>query len=263
MKLTSPRIIRLLLVLLCLVAVIPAFTACAGDVDMGNNVELSRRFMDHVLADDYDAAYAMVRDTVQDADFRPYWQDIRAAMEGASSYEMEMTAQSVKTRRKLSTRTTEFCVTTDTDRTIYLKTVTRDDYTGIAGIQFTDVTELLESSDGYLPTARIVLYILSGLFILLVIWAFIDCLRRKMKYKLVWALVILFSIGLAVSLGNTPNLSFDMGLFFELSTINAVLSRNAVVAVLNIPLGAILYLCLRKRFTAEASEPDGGSAKTV
>ncbi len=248
---------------LCMVSVLLCLSACTTDADVGNNTELSRQFMDHVLADDYDSAYAMVQDTVQDADFRPYWQDIRTAMEGAGSYEMELTAQSVKTSRKLTTRATEFCITTDTGRTVYLKTVTRDDYAGIAGIQFTDVTELLESSEGYLPTVRIILYILSGLFILLVIWAFVDCLRRKMKYKLVWALVILFSIGLAVSFGNTPNLSFDMGLFFELSTIKPVFAHNAVVAVLNIPLGAILYLCLRKKFTAEAPKSAGGSADAV
>jgi hypothetical protein len=227
-----------------------SLTACRSEGDVGDNMELSEQFMAHVMENDYDAAFAMVKATVSDEDFRTYWEGIRAAVDGSKTYEMESIGRTVTTARGITTRVTEFEIKTDTGRTIYLKTVTRTDYEGIAGIQFIDVTETVESSASYLPTVTVILYILSGISICFVALTFVDCLRRKMKYKVVWLLIILFSMGMAVSWGGNAGVSFSMGLFFEPSTIGAVLSRNAVVMVLNIPVGAFSYLCLRKKLFA-------------
>lgn len=241
------RLPALTLVLLLLLF---SLTACQADGDVGDNIELSEQFMAHVMADDYDAAFAMVKATVSDEDFRTYWEGIQAAIEGTETYEMESIGRTVTTSRDITTRVTEFEITTDTGRTVYLKTVTRTDYEGIAGIQFIDVTDTVESSAAYLPTVTVILYILSGISICFVALMFVDCLRRKMKYKVVWVLIILFSMSMAISWGGNAGVSFSMGLSFVPFTIGAVLSRNAVVMVLNIPVGAISYLCLRKKFFA-------------
>ena len=86
---------------------------------------------------------------------------------------------------------------------------------------------------------------------------FVDCLRRKMKYKVVWAILIFFGLCFTFTVGETSNFSFNVGLFFQTSSIEADPGLLAVVTKLVIPVGAILYLCLRKKFTVEPPKPDG------
>jgi hypothetical protein len=57
--------------------------------------------------------------------------------------------------------------------------------------------------------------------------------------------------------GETFSFSFKIGLFVEMSTVRVDPGLVAVVTKLVIPVGAILYLCLRKKFTVELSKPEG------
>ena len=104
---------------------------------------------------------------------------------------------------------------------------------------------------------RIVLWVFSGLAIAFTVWMLVDCLRRKMKYKVLWAIIIFFGIAFTVTVGETSNLSFNMGLFFQTSSIDADPALVSVVTKLVIPVGAILYLCLRKKFTINPNTPAG------
>ena len=69
------RALPLLMIALVLLA---ALISCTPDMDVGNNTELADQFMDHVVADDYDSAYSLVKATVPDTDFRDYWETIRS-----------------------------------------------------------------------------------------------------------------------------------------------------------------------------------------
>lgn len=248
--------IRLALLALCLLTVL-ALVACTADTDIGNNTELSHQFMKHVMADDYDAAYDMVKATVTDADFRAYWETIQTAVEGAETYELEQIGWNINTTNGLTTRTTAYQVYTDTDRIILLRTVTREDIAGIAGIHFSDITDFINATNTYIPTVRIVLWVISGLAIAFTVWMFVDCLRRKMKYKVLWAILIFFGIAFTVTVGETSDLSFNIGLFLQTSSIVADPGLVSVVTTLVVPVGGILYLCLRKKFTIDPKEPVG------
>ena len=87
MKLTPTRL-RTVVVMLCMLMLF-SLVSCTDGVDTGENDRLSQTFMGYVLADDYDAAYDLVKATVTDADFRAYWENIQTAAEGAESYGME------------------------------------------------------------------------------------------------------------------------------------------------------------------------------
>ena len=102
---TKKRVTRLALLALCLLTLLSLF-ACTADMDIGDNTELSHTFMKHVMADDYDAAYSMVKATVADPDFRAYWTGIQTAVEGAETYELEQIGWNINTSGGLTTRTT-------------------------------------------------------------------------------------------------------------------------------------------------------------
>lgn len=248
------RALPLLMIALVLLA---SLISCTPDMDVGNNTELADQFMDHVIADDYNAAYGMVKATVTDPDFRAYWATVQTVADGAETYEMKQIGWNLNRSNGVTTRTTAYQAELDNGRTVLLRVVTQDGIEGIAGIHFSDITDFLASTEAFVPTVRIILWVVSALAMAFTVWMFVDCLRRKMKYKLVWAILIFFGLCFTFTVGETANFSFNVGLFFQTSSIEADPGLLAVVTKLVIPVGAILYLCLRKKFTVEPSKPEG------
>ena len=255
---TTQRLIRraLPLVLTALV-LLSTLISCTPEVDYGGSIELSDQFMDHVIADDYDAAYGMVKATVTDPDFRDYWNTIRLVAEGAETYTKLPVQRNATRSGGVTTITTAYQVNLDNGRIVLLRVVTQDGIEGIAGIHFSDITEFIHTTDTYVPVLQAIVMVFSLLCMAFTVWMFVDCLRRKMKYKVVWAILTVFGIALNLTVGETFSFSFHIGLFVQMSTVQADPGLVAVVSKLVIPVGAILYLCLRKKFTVEPSKPEG------
>lgn len=250
LRLTLPLVLTALILLVTLIS-------CTPDMDVGNNTELADQFMDHVIADDYDAAYGMVKATVTDPDFRAYWATVQTVADGAETYEMKQIGWNLNRSNGVTTRTTAYQAELDNGRTVLLRVVTQDGIEGIAGIHFSDITDFLASTEAFVPTVRVILWVVSALAMAFTVWMLVDCLRRKMKYKVVWAILIFFCLCFTFTVGETSNFSFNVGLFFQTSSIEADPGLLAVVTKLVIPVGAILYLCLRKKFMVEPSKPEG------
>ena len=247
------RALPLLMIALVLLATL---ISCTPDMDVGNNTELADQFMDHVIADDYAAAYGMVKATVTDSDFRAYWTTVQTVADGAEAYEMKQIGWNLNRSNGVTTRTTAYQAELDNGRTVLLRVVTQDGIEGIAGIHFSDITDFLASTEAFVPTVRVILWVVSALAMAFTVWMLVDCLRRKMKYKVVWAILIFFCLCFTFTVGETSNFSFNVGLFFQTSSIEADPGLLAVVTKLVIPVGAILYLCLRKKFTIDPKQPD-------
>ena len=250
LRLTLPLVLTALILLVTL-------TSCTPEVDYGDIIKLSDQFMDHVIADDYDSAYGMVKATVTDPDFRDYWETIRSVAEGAETYTKLPINWNATRSGGVTTITTAYQVNLDNGRIVLLRVVTQDGIEGIAGIHFSDITEFILTTDTYVPVLQAIVLVFSLLCMAFTIWMFVDCLRRKMKYKHVWALLTVFGIALNLTVGETFSFSFNIGLFVQMSTVQADPGLVAVVTKLVIPVGAILYLCLRKKFTVEPSKPEG------
>ena len=248
------RALPLLMIALVLLA---ALISCTPDMDVGNNTELADQFMDHVIANDYAAAYGMVKATVSDPDFRAYWATVQTVADGAETYEMKQIGWNLNRSNGVTTRTTAYQAELDNGRTVLLRVVTQDGIEGIAGIHFSDITDFLASTEAFVPTVRVILWVVSALAMAFTVWMLVDCLRRKMKYKVVWAILIFFGLCFTFTVGETSNFSFNVGLFFQTSSIEADPGLLAVVTKLVIPVGAILYLCLRKKFTVDPKHPEG------
>ena len=259
MKSTRIRIILLTLCALTLLTLV----SCAADMDVGDNTVLAEQFLDHLMHDDYAAAYDMVKGSVSDTDFRAYWATIRTAVADAETYEMEQIGWNVNQSGGLTTRTTAYQVYPDNGRTILLRIVTRDDIECIAGVHFSDVTDFLKHTETFVPTVSIILLVVSGLALAFTVWMFVDCLRRKMKYKVLWAILIFGAIAVTVTSGETSGLQFHIGLALQTSSMVADPGLLAVVTKVAVPVGAILYCCLRKRFTVVPNAPAEESAEPV
>lgn len=248
---------RALPLLLAALILLASLTSCTPEVDYGNSIKLSDQFMDHVIADDYDSAYRLVKATVTDPDFRDYWETIRSVAEGAETYTKLPVQRNATRSGGVTTITTAYQVNLDNGRIVLLRVVIQDGIEGIAGIHFSDITEFIHTTDTYVPVLQAIVLVFSLLCMAFTIWMFVDCLRRKMKYKVVWAILTVFGIALNLTVGETFSFSFHIGLFVQMSTVQVDPGLVAVVTKLVIPVGAILYLCLRKKFTMDPSKSEG------
>ena len=256
---------KIVTILLCLLLLALTLSACDPDTSrLEAGSALALEFMEYVMANDYDSAYAMVKETVTDEDFRAYWTDIQAVTEGATTYEITLADWDTDTFNGVTDSTVSERVTLDNGRIVLLRVMTRDGIEGIAGIRFSDVTDFLQKFEPVVPKISIALQILHFVFLGFTLWMFVDCLRRKLKYKLVWLILILVTVCLTITVGETSDLAFQVSFWFGrgmMSTVDIELGLIAVVTKLVIPVGALLYLCLRKYFivekpTAEAETPD-------
>ncbi len=81
-----------------------------------------------------------------------------------------------------------------------------------------------------------------------VLWAFADCCRRKIRMKPLWLLLIaLAALVFHVTLsGGMINFRFNVGIYLAVSSLLRYGDGSHQLQLV-IPLGAILYVCLRKR----------------
>ncbi len=247
------RWLRIGLFVFCLVTAL-ILVSCA-DMDLSNNDELTEEFMTHVMNDDADAAYEMAKNTVSRAEFLTFWAQLQTVVAGAEDYDIEQTGWNVNTSDGVTTYTTAYQIEFDNDRTVQLQMVTCDDIEGIAGVHFTDVTDFEEKAERTLPVIRVVMGLVSLAALAFTVWMFVDCLRRKLKYKALWAILVFVGVAWTVTVGEEFGLRFMVGLMLQTSSITADVSRMAYVVKLVVPVGAIIYLCLRKRFTVLPEEP--------
>ena len=166
------------LILLCLLT-LAGLVSCsfpARDVD-----GLSERFLECVLADDYESAYRMVQSTVGNEEFSAYWQEIRLVAEGAEQYEIEKRSLDTGTADGALYATATYLIHFDNGRIATLRITARSDYPDIAGIHFSDATDFLERTQTTVSVLDKVLLGARILSILFAAWMFVECLRSRIR----------------------------------------------------------------------------------
>ena len=237
-------------ILLCLLMLF-SMSSCRADREIGNNTELGEQFLDYVIANDYDAAYDMVEGVDSPEAFDEYWKGIQTLAEGASSYELEQIGWNVTVKNGVKTSTTAYQVYFDNDKIVLFRVVTADNVEGIAGLHVSDATEFVNRTDTVVPAFNVAVIVVSILEIAFVIWMFIDCLRRKIRWKVLWAILIFFGISVTLSLGDYSGIKFSFGIMIQTGSVVADPSLLAIVAKIVLPVGAIVYFFLRKKLTVK------------
>lgn len=240
------------LILLCLLLAL-CLGACG--VDSAENDTLVEEFLGYVLEDNYAAAYGMVDVTSNEGEFRDYWRGMQNTVEGAESYEIQQTNWSVNYSDGLTTSNATYMVKFDNGKTALIWVETRDDIEGIARLHFSDVTDFLESTAVTVPVVGGVLAAISLLAMVFAVWMFVDCLRRRLRNKVMWAILICLGTVVTVTVGRTFSLDFNLGLMAIAGSATADPGLLSVVCKITVPLGAILYRCLRKKIEVVPGEP--------
>ncbi len=238
-------IICALLFSLCLFSL----CSCTADMNVGNNTVLAEQFMDYLVENESENAFELFENNVTLQEFSGFWDKLNPIVDGAKSYEMKQVGWNINLSNGKTSRTTAYQIDLDNGKKALLQVVTCDGSDGIYGLNLVDTTEFIADTNSFVPIVNLVLKVISIASIGFCIWMIVDCVRRNIKLKWLWIIVICLGVSFSLTLGEKFGISFMLGLFAAFSKIVADPSILSVIATVVIPVGAIVYFFLRKQLT--------------
>ncbi|MBE6644213.1 MAG: hypothetical protein E7612_02390 [Ruminococcaceae bacterium] len=251
-KVTSVVCIAVILVL--------AMSACSIVDESKQAKELCEKFVGYVIDDEYESASYMTENVGTLDEFKTLWDYMRKALEGSTSFETKQLSWYKNVENGYTYTSVTFEIVTDNDKVCHAEILISDESDGFAGFRFLDSTEFVKSTS-YTKYVNIALKAISIALFGITVCAFIDCLRRRIKNKVLWAILILVCVGISITTG-----SGNFGAHFELSVIFSNLEMTAnrlnhtVITTVKLPFGTILYFIMRKRITADDKECESEAA---
>lgn len=242
-----------LILLLCLCALL-LFSACQGaKPDLDQKQADVAVLMDSVIANDKNAAVVFMEHVpiASQAQLDAFWNELLRIYDGASTYKIKFiswnTTYSFTDQSSLTT--VVYQAKADTKACAEFK-LTYDGEDRLCGINVTDVTE---RSSPVIIIVRVLLILGFAASLALCIWMTVDCVKRPIRFKVLWIILIWVSVILQVSMIGT---SFRFNFTFTviptwgslLATVSSTLLRIPV------PVGALIYLSVRKKIKPKASK---------
>ncbi|MBE6606958.1 MAG: glucose-6-phosphate exchanger SLC37A4 [Ruminococcaceae bacterium] len=227
--------------------------SCTFAEDSGESEKLCKEFIDYALADDKASAYNMIKNVTSEEEFETVWKYMRDFLKDSTSYELKQTGWNKNVNDGVSTTTVVFEIVTDDEKIWQVRLLTRPEIEGIAGVYFTDVTEFVAKTK-WTETVNIVLSVTSLAAFGFTVWMFVDCMKRTIKRKVLWAIIVCVGFAFGITIGK-QNIAFDwwLGTPIASSGVMANLSSLSVTLTLAIPLGAIIYFFVRKKLPLKES----------
>ena len=242
-----------LILLLCLCALL-LFSACQGaKPDLDQKQADVAVLMDSVIANDKNAAVVFMEHVpiASQAQLDAFWNELLRIYDGASTYKIKFiswnTTYSFTDQSSLTT--VVYQAKADTKACAEFK-LTYDGEDLLRGVNVTDVTE---RSSPVIIIVRVLLILGFAASLALCIWMTVDCVKRPIRFKVLWIILIWVSVILQVSMIGTSfrfNFSFTVIPTWGslLATVSSFLLRIPV------PVGALIYLAARKKIKPKASK---------
>ncbi|MBQ7379810.1 MAG: hypothetical protein IJW70_09090 [Clostridia bacterium] len=162
--------------------------------------------------------------------------------DGAESYKIEFVSWNTTYSAGTTVTTVQYKVSADNDGTGQFS-LTFDGADNMTGIYVTDVTV---QKGPLILCAQIALFIWSILSLAFGIWMIVDCIKRPIRFKVLWILAICISFALTLTVAGTSlNTNFNIG--WLLSFASLYVTASYFTLKLTLPLGALIYFVVRKK----------------
>lgn len=262
---------RRILVCLLLIALLLVMTGCGAQDEweaakktaglLGNAVEDpqlradTERLLDAMIRDDYAAAWDAVCKEVDASAFRGMYVEIQPVLAGIDQYELVASSINKTVTNGVSTVTVRYMMTAGELRLV-VEVARTEGYEGLTAFYFGEykpvtTTGTLGNMQGAdaLQWIFLIVGLLEWVFVVVV---FVDCCRHKMRKKWLWLLIVVLG-HLICSVLATPeqfHVTTNIGLHLTCTCLIYYSTGGCTVQIL-VPLGAIIYLCLRKTLFAK------------
>ena len=242
-----------LILLLCLCALV-LFSACQGaKPDLDQKQADVAVLMDSVIANDQNAAVALMEHVpiASQAQLDAFWNELLRIYDGASTYKIKFiswnTTYSFTDQSSLTT--VVYQAKADTKACAEF-TLTYDGEDLLRGINVTDVTE---RSSPVIIIVRVLLILGFAASLALCIWMTVDCVKRPIRFKVLWIILIWVSVILQVSMiGTSFRFNFSFTVIPTWGSLQATVS--SFLLRIPVPVGALIYLAVRKKIKPKASK---------
>lgn len=250
------RIAALLLVIVMLAGC--ADMSSENDAAIQNKVEI---LVDALLTNDPDTGYHVVHSEISREEFDAAFEQMRAMLPAtAEEYQLKRIQYHYQMKNGISAHQAGYELIIGQE-TFVVTAELVEGYDGLMSVYVTpaEYTALNHSGTiGHMAGANAVQWVvlvLGALAWMFVIWMVVDWCRRKMRKKILVLLLIIFGqflLGLTMG-GGSLNLRFNIGIYLQLSSLIHFGDGSWQLSLL-IPVGAIVYCCLRKRLTIQPEE---------
>ena len=240
---------KLILAICAILSLLVLFCGCTVKEDSEESRTLCETMLDHIIQNDYEAAFSMVSNVGSEEDFAYLWNEMRSVLQNSKSYELKQKSWYQRWTNGVTTTEVLFEVVTDDGKVCQFTIYTTDQIEGIAGLHFLDSTAFIQKTE-FLSVVNIFLLVFSLICMAFSIWMLIDCLKRRLQRKILWALLTILHVGFSLTMGASAfNFKFRISLLNGISTIAANHSTLAIAITAFLPIGAIVYFFMRKRLT--------------
>lgn len=225
-------------------------------IDDSEVQDKTETMLDAIIENDFKTAYSLAKDIFSEDEFRVTFDGMHQLLSDVEDYELEALSFQTKTVFGNGTVTSvEYKMITDSGNFV-IQAEESSEYEGLSYFHIVDeehsslyYTGTIGHMEGanILQWAVLAFWIASVIFVIIML---IDCCRRDVKNKAIWIVAILFgAISLTASLTDS-NFNFGFNIGFMLSPGALVLYGDGAADLkLVIPIGAVIYLLIRKSIT--------------
>ena len=241
------------MILLFLTALL-LFSSCNKlQPDLTDKQEDMADLMDCVIAEDKDAAmdFMELMPVQSQAQLDAFWNELLRIYDGAETYEIKFVSWNTTYSYTDQTQITDvvYQVKADTKATAEFRLAyNTNDF--LYGINVTDITP---KNTAVIITVRVLLIVYFLLTIAFCVWMMVDCIKRPIRLKVLWFILIWIAVLLQFSLvGTSLGFRFIFGLITRCGIIQATVS--SFLLRIPVPVGALIYFFVRKKLKHKASK---------
>ena len=244
--------IKLAIFLCTLLALSMIFGGCSIKEDSVESRELCETMVNHIIQNNYTAAYAMMRESVSQEEFDPIWQTMCDTFRDSQTFELKQKGWHKNWSNGVTTTQVLFEITTDDGKICQMAIITTDTVNGIWDLGFLDSTDFVRKTQ-FFSIVNIFLCIFSLACFAFSIWMLIDCLKNCKKNRNLWAVLTLIYLGFFLKTdGHAFEFKYRISVLAGITNISADRTALAIAVNALLPIGAIVYFLLRKRLREPA-----------
>lgn len=257
-----------LAIVLLLSMIILSLSGCSQLLERFENEEVrayTEGMLDAIIDKDFDTAYSFVQDVYSEDEFAQQYNEMESLLCDVKSYELTLVGfnnnVNVTNGKKLATISASYTMT-ENDKEYVVFVSTSSNYEKLSSFDvklFEDTSLYTTGNINNMAQASLFQWIMiltNVVSLALMLFAVVDCSKHKINKKALWIIfIVLGLISFRFSFGpEMIKLNFYLGMITNYSAFIKY-GNGSFVLRLMIPLGAIVYLIVRKRLIKKASTP--------
>ncbi|MBR4080515.1 MAG: hypothetical protein IKK21_01865 [Clostridia bacterium] len=223
----------------------------AQKAEESGTAALARQFVDGILAHDADQVASALTPEIPRESIETALEELAALLPAdAAGYTLTPTSWNVQTNNGETRETFQFLLTIG-EHTFLLETLRLSGYERLANVHMQEIDPAAVTSGGTSAPAfsawTIVSLVLTIAVFAVIIWAFVDALRRPLNRRWLWLLVIILGNLLLVFTAANGQVRLNCNLGLHLSAAQIAVGDGGFGLKAMLPVGAVIYLTIRKK----------------